>query len=755
MIGSVTAIRLENLNKDGSPPETRLKDPQEASQMLNQMLYADAMRNSTRSRLRGLIDGNQPYSPAELRKNGQAFRTNVNFRESEAFLGQATGNFYDVFAEVPTYATVRTKYGHDEAKVQEWSGIITEEFDRLQKADRDFDYLMQLSQREMVLIGIGPMCFEDATNWKCKAIMATELLVPDGTKSNTSDWKVAMVRVKMGVDELYQKIENEDAATANGWDVEACKKSIMDAMPEPYRRGTQWNWEYVQQQLRDNNISYSARCDVVLATHVLYKEFDGKISHRIIDERNTQVFLYSKIRRFDSWDSVIHPMYYDRGDGTHHGVKGLGIKMYQAMELKNRLWCATFDAAFARTQIMFKPNSPNALNKTSVVQMGPYSILPPDYDVVQTNISGVLDAPMAAMASLDGVIQGNTAQYRQTLTKPQGNPRTATEIQAIISQQSALGKTQLNRYYEQLDRLFEEKYRRAVNLNLPPNVDKDWDEAIAFQQRCVDRGVPKQALLDVDYVQATRTVGQGSQFVKQQVLGSLLNIAGMIPSSGQQNLLSDYVASLVGQQMVNRYVPQSQTDAKTQDQVALATLEHTSIHTGNPAIVTDTQNHPVHCTIHLQAATEAANSLQQGGNPQEVLLFLQGIEQHVSQHLQKMQNNPIQANMVKMFAQQLQEMDKVVQELASHVQEQAQAQAQMRQAQAIQSGQDPKTAILAAQTQQQIMRDNQLAMAEMQRKAAKSQVDSKAKIAKTTADINRANAQAAADINRSSPQGGD
>jgi hypothetical protein len=397
---------------------------------------------------------------------------------------------------------------------------------------------------------------------------------------------------------------------------------------------------------------------------------------------------------------------------------------------------------------MFKPTSPNALNKTSVVQMGPYSILPPDYEVVQTNISGVLDAPMAAMSSLDGVIQGNTAQYRQTLTKPQGNPRTATEIQAIISQQSALGKTQLNRYYEQLDRLFEEKYRRATNLNLPPNVDKDWDDAIAFQKRCIDRGVPKQALLDIDYVQATRTVGQGSQFVKQQVLGSLLNIAGMIPSSGQQNLLSDYVASLVGQQMVNRYVPQGQTDAKTQDQVALATLEHTSIHTGNPAIVTDTQNHPVHCTIHLQAATEAANSLQQGGNPQEVLLFLQGIEQHVSQHLQKMQNNPIQANMVKMFAQQLQEMDKVVQELASHVQEQAQAQAQMRQAQAIQSGQDPKTAILAAQTQQQIMRENQLAMAEMQRKAAKAQVDSQAKIAKTTADINRSNAQATADINR-------
>jgi len=101
-----------------------------------------------------------------------------------------------------------------------------------------------------------------------------------------------------------------------------------------------------------------------------------------------------------------------------------------------------------------------------------------------------------------------------------------------------------------------------------------------------------------------------------------------------------------------------------------------------------------------------------------------------------------------MFEQQLQQMDGVIKELTSHVQEQAQAQGQMQQAQAIQSGQDPKTAILAAQTQQQIMRDNQLAMAEIQRKAAMTNANNQLKIAKTTADINRANAQAAADIQR-------
>ncbi len=61
-------------------------------------------------------------------------------------------------------------YPNDMDKREEWSKIITEEFDRLQKLDKDFDYIMQLSQREMVLIGNGPLIFEDSSNCRscCK-----------------------------------------------------------------------------------------------------------------------------------------------------------------------------------------------------------------------------------------------------------------------------------------------------------------------------------------------------------------------------------------------------------------------------------------------------------------------------------------------------------------------------------------------------------------------------------------------------------
>ena len=748
MYGTVTQLPLQTLNENNTAPDTRVADAASASEIFRKLFVADELRNNTRAKLRGLVDGNPPYSPAELRRNNQAYRTNVNFRESEAFLQLAMSAFYDVFAEVPTYAVVKTAYGNDQDKREEWSKIITEEFDRLQKLDKDFDYLVQLSQREMVLIGIGPLIFEDANNWRCKAILSTDLLIPDGTKSNVSDWKVACVRTRMGVDDLYEKIKDKEAAEAAGWNVEYVYQRIKAAMPEPYRSGIQYDWEFFQRQLRENDIIFSARSEVILLCHVFYKEFDGKISHAIIDERDSSQFMYRKLRRFNRWEQIIHPMYYDRGDGNHHGVKGLGIKMLNAMELKNRLRCAMVDSAFARTQILFKPLNASALNKTSVVQQGPYAIVPPDYDVIQQNVAGVLDAPMAVNADLENVLQGNLSQYRQTLNKPAGNPRTATEIQAIVSQQSAIGKTQLSRYYTQLDSFFEERYRRASNPNLEDlGGDKD---AIEFQNRCKERGVPIQAMMDVELVQATRTVGQGSQFAKQQLLGSLLSLVGSLPESGKVHLLQDYIAAQVGQQMVGRYLPSQMPSAKDQDQAALAVLEHSSIKQGNMAVVTDTQNHTIHIGTHLAAASQVAGSLQAGGNPQEILLFMTGIQQHVGDHLQRLALDPARKSEVEAYVQQVNQLAQVIQQLNDMVQQQAQQMAAQQQAVAIQQGVDPKTAIMNAETQAKIARQNAETQANIQRQNAKAMADLTRRNAKTTADIQRSNATAQATLNRES-----
>ena len=706
-------LPLEEINEDGQPPKSRLNSPEAVVDLVQMMIRSDEERNRIRAKVKGIIDGNPPYSPAQLRKTGQAYRTNVNFREAEAFFSVSLTAFYDIFSETPTYATVRTNHGNASEKVQ-YSRIITEEFDRLQKKDREFDYTMQISQHEMVLFGTGPLVFESPTSWRARAVKAGDLLIPENTRSNPTDWEVAVVRRRYQAHELYHYIRDPQAASSVGWDVDAVRQAIINAGPEEYRR--QRNWEWHQQRIRNNDIHYSAQCSLVNAAHVYVREYpigddpEGKISCYIVLEDDGRSFLYKYVGKYDTWDQVLHPMYYDKGDGHHHSVKGLGVKMYPVIELKNRQKCHMIDVAATASSLQLQAETPEATQKASVVQMGPYSILPAGYRVVQRQFSGIADAPIAVDRELENVMQSNLSQYRQRLDKPQGNPKTATEVQAIVQQASVLGKTQIARYYQQLDRFFEERYRRAAD----PNVT-DYD-AIQFQKRVRERGVPSEALKDIDYIQASRNYGQGSAFLRLQTLAGLMQISGQLPESGRNALTRDYIAALAGQQQVGRYMVEPEVDVYAKDQIAEANIENAVMQTGNPVVITDSQNHLIHAQTHLAKGGELAQAVQQGADGSQIAEYFGLLIPHIGEHLMQLSVDPNRKTETKQLEEQLNELTGFANELANQVtqqmEQQAQAQAEM---QAQPAGPSPEEQLKMAAMEREEARKDAALRAEIER----------------------------------------
>ncbi len=123
------SLPLENIDESGAPPKARLSSPEAVVDLVQMLVRADADRNRVRAKVKGIVDGNAPYSASQLKRTGQSYRTNVNFREAEAFFAIALTAFYDVFSETPTYATIKTNVGTDAERVQ-YSRVITEEFDR-------------------------------------------------------------------------------------------------------------------------------------------------------------------------------------------------------------------------------------------------------------------------------------------------------------------------------------------------------------------------------------------------------------------------------------------------------------------------------------------------------------------------------------------------------------------------------------------------------------------------------------------------
>ena len=708
---------------------SRFASALDAINFVSELKKADDKRDSVRASVRGLIDGNPPFSAKALKDAGQSYRTNINFREAESVVNVAASSFYDLFSEAPTLSVITPTAG-DKRKRVEWGNTMTEKYAELEKADCGHDYRIQKSQGEMVVMGTGPVFWDNPMDWRPKAVNSSDVMVPDGTEADISAFEVCGIKRDYTLSELYMYINDEEAAEKVGWKVSAVKESIKAAAPKN-PSGASTTWEEAQNNLRNNDISYSSRGEKVCTVHLLYKERKtGKVSRVVIDPKNDKDFLFKKEGEYENWKQAGVMFYYDRGNGTHHSVKGLGIKMYGIMELKNRFKCQLADSGLMRAQILIQPSDSATQQSMQIIPKGPYALLPPGANYIQQNLAGSLDAPLAIDRDLENVISSNLSQYRQRIDKPTGNPRTATEIEAVMAQQSTLGKTQLSRYYAQLDDYAAEKYRRVVKTPYVESEEEYVRLAMDYVKACKDAGVPEDVVRSAK-ARATRVVGQGNPYLRSQVLTELLSGSGMLPESGRANLISDWVAAKVGQNMVERYNPQD-ISGYEQNHFWAASVENGMFKDGMAPPVTGSQNHLVHAQVHIKDGADAHASLKE--NPDgivEVAAYLQVVLPHISQHLQKLSADPTRKADLALLTQQFNQLVEIADIITRKAQKQA-AQAQGQQAPVVPSIEDQIK--IEAMQRDQARKDAAL-QADIERKNKKAQHSNALADAKTASSI--------------------
>lgn len=705
----------------------RLNNPDHAQDIARLLLEADRERAVALAIVKGMLDGNSPFNQSVLTAEGQGNRTNVNFREGEAMLSSAETPYYDLFAESPTYFQVEVDE-RDPQKRSQYSRSVTEHFDAMLKDWAGFDYNFQRTNHEMVGFGRGFVMWPDPVSWRFSAIQQSRVLVPDGTPADPDALEIVVVRQSMTVSDLYSKVRNPDAAKKVGWRPQAVMEAIAGAMPETVNSTTEIDQEMVQERVRNHDLYESIRSDKILIANIFVKEFTGKVSHLIVEERNAvetrttggkakdskAKFLYKKIGRYNSFREILGTFFFDIGDGTWHSVKGLGIKLRPFIEIKNRLNCSIVDNAFINLSVLMQATSGRAEQETALMQLGPLTILPANFEIRQWGMAGRMEEGLVVERALSGKLENNTGQYRKT-TRDRGNPETATKVNYDAMQEASLNKGAVNRYYAQLDCVGEELFRRATNFNLTaennglgPNA-----AALKFQQKCLDDGVPKSCLKKIRFVRASRTSGNGSVFLRQQVINETMPLVPMMNEEGRQNWLDHAIAVKAGSENVALFNPKQQISPGLQNDQAYAMIENDVLRDGSPVMVTSTQNALTHATTHMKAASEAINSIPKGGNPEQVLAFLDSVGPHVAQHLQTMANDQMRGREFKVLSDQLKQLGGIADEMRGKIEQaKRRQQAQMQAQQKAMAAQQQKT--------QQVMTDEQLKVIETQNKIALS-----------------------------------
>jgi hypothetical protein len=723
MYGQTDSIDLEGLNEKGEAPKRRLSDPTKAFETVQELIRANAQRARADTQVKSQLDGSPPFDPVALRKNAQANRTNINFLEGEGIHNAAVSPYYDLFSESPWYCEIQTDYGSEHDRVA-WSKVITEEHDRMLKDWDKFDFTVKRIISDRTDYGKGFAMWPDDETWRADPVSQSMVLVPDQTDASIDEnLELIVVRQNFTVSKLWTYVQDGRAAKAAGWNRPKVIKEMFYATADGQKSTNEADiYQWYQQKLRNNDLSESVQSKTVQAAHLLVREFDGKITHLIVGENATpqrtagetkkHEFMFERVGQYENMRQALAAFFYDIGDGKWHSIKGLLKKLYPFIALKDRLNCATIDNAFLNMTILVKAQTKEALNDLQMLRVGTMSIIPPGLNLEQHQVVGRMEESLVVERHLDNKLSTNIGQYRQTVQKEKGNPETATKVMADQSKEAMLGKSAVNGFYSDLDFFYEETYRRSSNPKLRKGSPAN-NAALEFQQRCIDRGVPKEAITKVRSVRAYRNIGNGSIFMRQAAFQSGMVLVPMLNEEGRNNFLDDAIATNFSQDMVSRYNPKPKDMYSTQDQMNLATLENSALRQGNMPMVTPTQNHVVHGDVHLKFAHDAAMSLQEGGNPMDVLSTLEAVGPHVGQHLAQFQNDPTRQRQFKALEATWKKLAIFTEQLKKKIQQDIQKQAMQRQQQN------------GAMTEEQLKQ--QKAQSDIQRKDAKAQVDMRLK----------------------------
>lgn len=670
------------------PPQRRIKDAKSAYALYRDAREADKLNAYNRKVVSEMIDGEPPFDDAELDELGHGDAVNLNFLEGAAIIESALSSYNDLTSSVDVLWNCHTTFG-DEASRPEWSRIISEEWTRTNKEWPRFEYNVQNLSDKFVKHGVGISYFDHDIDWRWKTDGLGNFHLPRDTEACEEELDYAIATRKYTISRLYNYIQNPEIAKEMGWNVPMVKQIIWNAHKGVNNNSSPSNndWEEFQIQMKNNDLycSYHAGAARVKVNHIWVREFSGKYSHYIVDESATlEDFLYKKEDRFRSVSDCFTIFTYGIGNGYYHSIRGLGYKIFPQIQMSNRLQCRQMEGAMLGASLLIQPSNAEDLENLNLVYYGPYAVLPPNLKVIERTVPNFAQNVMPVIAQLSRQIQNNTGSYQGRAVTPDTEgkaERTKFEVQAQLQQEATLSTAAMNLFYIPWKRLGTASFRRAQNREYRHD-DPGGPEVFQFRKRCMERGVPMEAIYAVDSIQPVRAIGYGSPGNRLLALDEINQLSAQFDPVGRRQALRDRVAVRIGYEAAERYVPKIKGTERPPVDAKIAELENSALRQGQLVSVMPGELHEIHLGSHMGDLTHIITLVAQGQyDPVEAIKCFTQSFPHCAAHLEQLAIDPLAQDRVKQIAQGLEILFKQAQEIQVALAKDMQDQAQQMQAQ--------------------------------------------------------------------------
>lgn len=617
-------IASPNLNSKGKPRAHAIRDVSQAREVANTLIEANSRRATVNSRLMAKLNAERPNSQQKLEQEGLGWRQNFTTRPLPLILEKVAPRFSQAVAaqKYLTDAKLSDKWANSTEKSEFFRKTITETI----RARAGWKSLVDDIAFTNAFFGYCIVGILDESSWFPNAFQWDESFVNDGTKQLPQYAQAVLLKQTLLPHELFELIEDREAAEEAGWNIENAIDAINTASPAQIRdmltQGANIEAWYENARRELNlGVSYMGGASVIAVYNLLVTEVTGKVSHyRLAGTELKEIF--SRDDRFDSPQDVFAFFSFEKGNNTLHGSKGLGRQLYELAGMMDRARNEVVDRAILSGKTLIQGDI-KRLHTFKMSVVGSTCIIPNGWNVLEHKIDGNIQP----FIQLDAYFQLIIDQLVGSISPPQlggqGEAfRSPAAWNTLVSLQEEARDARISRFLEQFVALVGLMQRRICSKDV---TDED---AKAAREKLLEM-MTQEEIDELAAQPAASTIEDLTPLQRQMIVAIAQEKRGN-PLYDQRALEVADMTARIGAEFANKVLLPVEDPTEEAEQTRQQLLEFTLLAMGQAVPVSPRDNHLIHLSTLLPSVEQLAAQILQGTSETAGLeASLNHIQEHV------------------------------------------------------------------------------------------------------------------------------
>jgi len=661
----------------------------EVEQICEQMRLADDKRSQDRALIDKLFNGSPPYSDAEVEEHG--IFININDLSSTRLAHDARAQFAQNFLKPGQYFSAKTDWGkaHQRSK---YSNIVSREIAKVMKRSLDYFECFRSKFAMDILHGIGPAVWEK-DRWCPEPLAIGDMLVPADTLLSFKNLPFFAIRKSFTAPELIRITKSEKRD--KGWNMPLVEDSIKwidkECQSKFGSNSEIWNQEKLEERIKGSGGLYAGDAVPTVDAFDFHYWSDAKNKHgwrrRIIldtqsgsgrDTPGKNQWLYDSGDRVwaQKRENIFSCQFADLSAVApfkYHTVRSLGFLMYAVCHVQNRLRCRFNENVLESMTMYFRTKGEEDVQRALKVNLVNRGFIDKSLEFVPANERFQVRADLVQLGlqTNQKLIEDNVASYRTNPDYSSDNlEKTKFQVQAELSSQTQLVSAAIQQAYQYQLFEYREIFRRFCNTE---STDPD---VLEFRASCLKQGVPEELLANPSAwdIEPERVMGGGNKAMEVAIAQQLMQMRQAFDPEPQRQILHDVVLAMTDDPARARnLVPET---PEISNSVHDAQLAFGALFVGAPVSIKSGLNLQEYIQAMIVSMATVVGRIEQTGGmatPQE-LIGLQNVAQHIGQNIEVLGQDEQMAQEVKVFGDQLTQLQNLMKGYSQRLEEQSQSQ---------------------------------------------------------------------------------